>query len=229
MHSSLLRVAIGVFALLFSFAAQAIPIRTYGLDITLNCIASTSGPDPSCRDELGGVHAGTTYTAHMSFAEDVFATDGYINAPLESFYFALAETVWDSNHPNCSVVIDESSGFCGVRHLNSPDIPGDEGLTLHIANHEIVGLCCGVFGGLDIPFIDLVSTFPDLNGPTTAYVTALYHESPGPQGRRLLSASGAVSIRQVSEPSVLALSIAGLLLLTGFRWRTGKDGGQCRD
>jgi len=200
----------------WSTHALATPIDNYRFDIVFNCVLQ-SGGDP-CKDDVGGIKPGTLYSGFLGISSDVLATtNGFVNGGVESFYFALGDTVWDSSRP-CNG--PSGSDYCGSRGVNGFGSP----FTLDIQNGQLLGICCSAFGSADFPFVDLVSdVFPQSGGSNVATVTGFYRDfqvCPGnPGGCRLaVEGRGTFSLTHVPEPPTLALFGFGLGALA-FVWR----------
>jgi hypothetical protein len=222
--SPLLAAGIQLIALcLFSLTAHAVPIRSYQFDVRFDCVGPSGGDESACGHELGGVLVGVSYTGQFTVAESLFDTDGYKDVGFDTFFFALADTVWDSTRP-CRTV--GGSDFCGTRGFNPETRQGGfVPWTLLVQNHELSNICCGVFGIMDSPFVDLLPAGWDINlgpplGANYAAVTAFFRtECPTPgasQCQSSLFGRGTYSLQRVSEPGTLALialGFGGLLLL----------------
>ena len=204
-----LKVLAGLLALVAGFASGAVgamPIPSdaqessqaltqyYDLSIVFT-ECSTAGR--ACTDE-DAVSTGVAY--HGTFGIDAAAllTDGYHDVGFESFFLSLGGYTWDS--------LDPGSDYVGSRFSNPETGEGGFGpWTLLVQNGQLAGICCGVFGASDTPFVDLYS----FNSPfgQNNYVNVTAQDF----GRPAFSAQGTFSFKAVDAPGSVLLVIMGLL------------------
>ena len=177
--------------------AYAIPVKTYDLAIQFSSCTTLE------RDCTAGDPVSTGVTYHGSFSIDstVLQTDGYSNAGFQSFFLTLGDFTWDS--------LDPSSDYRGSRFFNPETDAGGFGpWTLLVQNGELAGICCGVFGMADTPFVDLFSFSRFGAPPNSVNVNAF-----GGSQRFNFQAQGNFSFRPIAEPGSLALLALGMGLL----------------
>jgi hypothetical protein len=181
-------------ALAWAGSAQAIPVRTYALNLEIqSCV---SGP------------CGTQYTGYFTVAESALTTDGYMDVGFESFYLAAGPTVWDSLNPY------PASDYFGSRGSNP--ITGIHGFlpwTLLVEHGEVIGICCGVYGGGDVPFVDLYSWDGSPGFPSSFHTLPYLGIVTGGLPGEGFAGQGTFLIHRVAEPSTFVLSIIGIAVL----------------
>ncbi len=192
-------------------SALAVPVdvQNYRLDVIFSkCFVGASLEGTACA-LTDPVHAGVTYSGRFSIDASVLSTDGYKDVGFESFYFALGSTVWDSSRPY------PDSDYSGSRFNNpSTGAAGFGPWTLLVQDGELAGICCGVFGISDFPWMDLYNWgYVGDQGPIAfANVTGLM--DPRFTGyTRSFFAQGAFSIHRIPEPSTLVLLSLALVML----------------
>lgn len=235
MHESTMRTILlfGLLTFLGPFnAATATPIRTYELSLTFSCIDDWSTSESECLNEFADVRTGRSvqtnvaYKGQFTVVESAFETDGYKDVGFASFYFALGDTVWDSGRP-CNLAV-AASDYCGTRGYNPETRCCGLGApwTFLVKDHELDGLCCGVFGRQDFPFMDLYSqewngTFVGGLVDNFAGVSAFYYRGlpECPDCVNPFYALGTFTFIRVPEPAASSLFALGLLVVA-FRWRS---------
>ena len=181
--------------------ALAVPVKTYDLSIQFS---SCTTLDRACAAG-DPVSAGVTYHGSFTIDPTLLQTDGYINAGFQSFLLTLGDFTWDSLSPA------PASDYRGSRFYNPDTDAGGFGpWTLLVKGGELAGICCGVFGVADNPFVDLMSFSRFDSPPNTVNVSALG------SNRFSFQAQGTFSFAPVAEPGSLALLGAGLLGSAAF-------------
>jgi hypothetical protein len=177
--------------------AFAMPVKTYDLAVQFSS-CTTLARDCSAADP---VNTGATYHGSFTIDSTVLQTDGYSNAGFQSFFLTLGDFTWDS--------LDPSSDYRGSRFYNPETDTGGFGpWTLLVQNGELAGICCGVFGLSDTPFVDLLSFSRSGSPPNLVNVNAF-----GGSQRFNFQAQGSFSFRPVPEPGSLALVALGIGLM----------------
>ena len=83
--------------------------------------------------------------------------------------------------------------------------------TLHVTNGQLDGICCGVYGAWDVPFIDLYSwSVPGGNFPQN-----FFNVNAASFGAFSFKGQGAFSIHAIPEPN-LPLSVLTLLVFVSL-------------
>jgi hypothetical protein len=184
--------------------SSATMLRTYDLELTFSeCLSggvACAAGDP--------VTTGVAY--HGSFSVDAahLATDGFKNVGFDSFFLQLGSFVWDSQNPF------PGSDYAGSRFFNPSDNSGGIGpWTLLVESGEVTGICCGVFGIGDVPFVDLFSWAP-FGLPFEPNHVGVNAFEPGGFS---FTAAGTFNIRQIPEPASLALVLVSLLSFGAIR------------
>jgi hypothetical protein len=178
--------------------ALAMPVKTYDLAIQFSSCATL---ERECGTN-DPVSAGVTYHGSFTIDPTVLQTDGYSNAGFQSFFLTLGDFTWDSLNP-------ATSDYRGSRFYNpATDTGGFGPWTLLVQNGELAGICCGVFGLSDTPFVDLMSFSRFETQPNFVNVNAF-----GGSQRFNFQAQGSFSFRPVAEPGSLALLSLGVGLL----------------
>lgn len=180
-------------------SVSAMSIQNYDLSIVFTqCLIegtrACTAADP--------VSTGVAY--HGNFTIDAMAlqSEGYQDVGFQSFYLSLGGFTWDSLAPY------PQSDYAGSRFYNPQTRSGGFGpWTLLVEQGELTGICCGVYGSGDVPFVDLYSFAPFSTQLNQASVLAI-----GP-GRIPFSAQGSFSFKPVSEPGSAILVGGGLVLL----------------
>jgi hypothetical protein len=184
--------------------ALAVPLKTYDLSIVFS---SCTTLERACAAD-DPVTTGVAY--HGSFTIDATAlqTDGYSNAGFESFLLTLGDFTWDSLNPA------PASDYVGSRFFNPETDTGGFGpWTLLVQGGELAGICCGVFGLSDTPFVDLFS-FSRFGLPENFVGVNAF----GGSQRFNFQAEGSFSFKPVPEPGALALFSLGVGLLGALGW-----------
>lgn len=179
--------------------AFAMPLKTYDLSIQFNNCTTLE------RDCAAGdpVTSGVTYHGSFTIDPTVLQTDGYTNAGFQSFFLTLGDFTWDSLSPA------PGSDYAGSRFYNPATDSGGFGpWTLLVQGGELAGICCGVFGLSDTPFVDLFSFSRFGLPPNFVSVNAF-----GGSQRFNFQAQGSFSFKPVAEPGSLALIGLGMGLL----------------
>lgn len=206
-------------------SALAVPvhIQNYRLDVIFNkCVVGVGTPQSDTACALTDpVHAGVTYSGMFSIDATALSTDGYKDVGFESFYFALGATVWDSSRPY------PNSDYAGSR-FNNPisSAAGFGPWTLLVQDGELAGICCGVFGEGDFPWMDLYNWgYAGDQGPMAFANVAGLMDPRFTGNTRSFFAQGSFSIHRIPEPSTLMLvSIGFSMLAFGRRRRTRLSG-----
>ena len=179
--------------------ASAMALRNYDLSIVFtDCVAAgtraCTAADP--------VSTGITYHGNFTIDAAALQSDGYNDFGFQSFNLSLGGFTWDSLAPY------PRSEYAGSRFFNPQTRNGGFGpWTLLVEQGELSGICCGVYGSADVPFVDLYSFGPLGAQPNVANVLAA-----GP-GRTPFAAQGSFSFRPVTEPGSALLMVSGLILL----------------
>lgn len=191
-------------------SALAVPLKTYDLSIVFD---SCTTFDRTCAAS-DPVSTGITYHGSFTIDSSVLQTDGYSNAGFQSFLLTLGDFTWDSLNPA------PDSDYVGSRFYNpATDIGGFGPWTLLVQGGELAGICCGVFGLSDVPFVDLLSFSRFGAPPNFVNVSAL-----GSQ-RFSFQAQGSFSFRPIPTPGSLALFGFGVGLLGVAAWSHRGRGG----
>lgn len=192
-------------AALFTTGALAVPLKTYDLSIEFSS-CTTLGRDCAASDPVA---TGVTYHGSFTIDATVLETDGFSNAGFQSFLLTLGDFTWDSLNPA------PASDYLGSRFYNpQTDMGGFGPWTLLVQGGELTGICCGVFGQSDTPFVDLYSFSPFDLPSNFISVNAL-----GGSQRFNFQAQGTFSFRPVPIPGTLALLGLGFAVLGGAAWR----------
>lgn len=185
-------------------SAMAIPLKTYDLSIVFS---SCTTLDRACAAS-DPVSAGVTYHGSFTIDPTVLQTDGYSNAGFQSFLLTLGDFTWDSLNPT------PASDYAGSRFFNPDTNMGGFGpWTLLVQGGQLAGICCGVFGASDTPFVDLFSFSPFGLPPNYVNVNA-----SGGRNRFNFQAQGSFSFSPVPTPGSLALFGIGAALLGALGW-----------
>jgi hypothetical protein len=204
---TLLLAAAGVLLPLTS--ALAIPLKTYDLAIQFSS-CTTLERDCAASDP---VSTGVTYHGSFTIDPTVLQTDGFSNAGFQSFLLTLGDFTLDSLSPA------PLSDYQGSRFYNPATDSGGFGpWTLLVQGGELAGICCGVFGSSDTPFVDLMSFSRFDSPPNYVGVNAF-----GGSQRFNFQAQGSFSFKPIAEPGSLALLALGASLMgTGLLARRRK-------
>jgi hypothetical protein len=187
-------------------SALAIPLKSYDLSIVFS--SCTTG-DRQCAAS-DPVSTGVTYHGSFSIDSTVLQTDGFSNAGFQSFLLTLGDFTWDSLNPA------PASDYVGSRFYNpATDMGGFGPWTLLVQGGELAGICCGVFGLADTPFVDLFSFSRTGAAPNSVSVNAL-----GGSQRFNFQAQGSFSFSPIPIPGSLALFGIGIGLLGAAVWRS---------
>jgi hypothetical protein len=185
-------------------SALGMPLKNYDLSIVFSS-CSTLERDCTAADP---VSTGVTYHGSFSIDPTVLQTDGYSNAGFQSFLLTLGDFTWDSLNPA------PASDYVGSRFFNpATDTGGFGPWTLLVQGGELAGICCGVFGLSDTPFVDLFSFSRFGSPPNFVNVNAF-----GGSQRFNFQAQGSFSFTPIAAPGSLALFGAGLGLLGALGW-----------
>lgn len=146
---------------------------------------------------------GGTYHGLFAIDSSILGTDGtqQQGAPLIFFTLQIADDIWSYHLPN-------NNAFAGFRG------PGDFSYEpgFNIANGRLIGMCGGVYGGADIPFVDFAQCD---NGSYPNTFSAVGDEFIVPNGTFSFPdlVEGTFTIQEVSEPGALLLAVVGFLFL----------------
>jgi len=174
-----------------STGALAMPVKTYDLALQFSS-CTTLERDCTAADP---VSTGVTYHGSFTIDPTVLQTDGYTNAGFQSFFLTLGDFTWDSLNPA------PASDYVGSRFYNpATDAGGFGPWTLLVQGGELAGICCGVFGMSDTPFVDLLSFSRFGSPPNFANVNAF-----GGSQRFNFQAQGSFAFTAIAEPGSLAL------------------------
>ena len=185
-------------------SALAVPLRTYDLSLEFSSCATLerecTAADP--------VSTGITYHGSFTIDATVLQTDGYSNAGFQSFLLTLGDFTWDSINPA------PASDYVGSRFFNpATDTGGFGPWTLLVQGGELAGICCGVFGLSDAPFVDLFS-FSRFGLPSNFVGVNAF----GGSQRFNFQAQGSFSFQPVPIAGSLALLGIGLSALGVAAW-----------
>lgn len=193
--------------------ATAIPI-TYQIKFTTltGSVTTSIFPDPVAPPVVHVDNAaGNVYFGLFAVDDAILMTDG-LNKPglLDFFFIQMEDNVWGFNVAGNNSFAAFRGPTCNISGCVGPPSPGFD-----VVNGAITNLRGGVFGQLDVPFVDFSllgsNTFDALGSPFI---------EPGTTNRRVGSAgvgiTGTMEIFRVPEPGVLALFGFGLLVLAGM-------------
>jgi hypothetical protein len=198
-------------AVLSASSVLAVPLKTYDLNIQFS---SCTTLERECTS-ADPVSTGVSYHGSFTIDATVLQTDGYSNAGFQSFLLTLGDFTWDSLNPA------PASDYVGSRFFNPDTDNGGFGpWTLLVQGGELVGICCGVFGLSDTPFVDLFS-FSRFGMPAN-YVGV---NAFGGSQRFNFQAQGSFSFSPVPGPGSLALLGIGLGVLAAAWQRRGSGSG----
>ncbi len=203
--------ALSVGTTFFASASLAMPV-VYRLDVEITSATVENVPEDSpyypCHvvdcDPLGH-HIG-----FFALDSAVLQHEGLIATRPLSFYLEVSGYVWDSENP---------SHFAGYRYLctTTPDECDFGGLTVEVEAGRLKGICCGVFGGGDIPFVDLFGSWPFVEPVNRVSILTDGDVDTAPDGHLIVLpsiwAGGTYTFSLIPEPTTLALlgiSLAGL-------------------
>src|SRR5262245_13415204 len=137
--------------LLFAGNAQAVPV-SYQLNVNLDRVGildSQGGLSP-CPVEVHCPSLGT-HTGTFSLDSSALAQNGVFQVVPLAFRFEIAATVWDT--------ANRGPLFDGARLYDLSGFRSGFGLgqewTIRVEDGELTGLCCGVYGAADSPWMDL--------------------------------------------------------------------------
>jgi len=199
-------VCLAVAGLALPLSALAIPLKTYDLSIVFSS-CTTLERECAASDP---VSTGVTYHGSFTIDSTVLQTDGFSNAGFQSFLLTLGDFTWDSLNPA------PLSDYVGSRFFNpSTDTGGFGPWTLLVQGGELAGICCGVFGLSDTPFVDLFSFGRSGQAPNSVNVNAF-----GGSQRFNFQAQGSFSFAPIPTPGSLALLGVGIGLLGIGVWRS---------
>lgn len=191
-------------------SAVAIPLKSYDLSLVFSS-CTTLERECAASDP---VSASVTYHGSFTIDPTVLQTDGFSNAGFQSFLLTLGDFTWDSLNAA------PASDYAGSRFYNPATNSGGFGpWTLLVQGGELAGICCGVFGLSDTPFVDLFSFSPFGLPPNFVNVNAF-----GGSSRFNFQAQGSFSFRPVPVPGSLALFGIGAALLGCLAWSRKRVG-----
>ena len=201
------RLALLLSLIAYASAAHAKPIL---YSITLNgsgqIVSNTYATDQS------GTHlvktttenvVGATYHGLFAIDSSILATDGTQEqgAPLIFFTLQIADDIWSYHLPN-------NNAFAGFRG------PGDFSYEpgFNIVNGRLIGMCGGVYGAADVPFVDFAQCD---NGSYPNMFSAVGDGFIVPNGTFSFPdlVEGTFTIQEVAEPGALLLAVVGFLSL----------------
>jgi hypothetical protein len=150
---------------------------------------------------------GGTYHGLFAIDSSILAADGTQEQgpPLIFFTLQIADDRWSYDLPN-------NNAFAGFRG------PGDFSYEpgFNIVNGHLIGMCGGVFGGGDVPFVDFAQCD---NGSYANIFSAVGDDVIVPNGTFSFPdlIQGTFEIQEVPEPGTLLLAITGFAFF-GFGW-----------
>lgn len=187
--------------------ATAIPV-TYQIKFTAltgsvstRTIPAPIGPPTTHVDDA----AGRVYFGLFAVDDSILATDGLNKSGILDFFFIqMEDNIWAYNFAG-------NNSFVGFR---GPGGMGAASPGFDVVGGAITNLRGGVFGVLDVPFVDFslaaANTFNALGSPPGPFLPGTTITSVGAAGRGI---EGTMEIFRVPEPAALTLLALGFLLL----------------